>query len=391
MGDTMATNNVTAQYTEVIDLQTTTDKTSVIGIHTPIGKRPLAKLSGLFTNYRFFKYNGCSVQMVPAAQLPVDPLGLTGIPGTTDLMDPRDLLNPIISHGCHGESMSKVLNRIYRPNYVRNGESTGTFDRYSDSVIQADDITEADGLSQYYNCLTDVTWKKHGIQQGLRLKWLRPLVHRLAQNAPLVPMYTGVANDDRQQWQNMGYMNGVRVADIPDNQGTVIQDETPAEHSNVRHPLLWGYSPATDIVIGSSPSPMETNTQIMTNGLQRLGWLPTFQTRVYREGSEDKVLQYPTLLPKLFMSVIVLPPAYNVQQYFRMVVRHSFSFRGFTTSVGAQSMDGVGHTFSPINTYFNWIKYTTQSTYEEGTQAMQENTTLDIIGGESKLVTDGVQ
>lgn len=381
----MATNNVTAQYTEVIDLQTTTDKTTVIGIHTPIGRRPVAKLGGLFTNYRFFKYNGCSVQMVPAASLPVDPLGLTGIPGTTDLMDPRDMLNPIISHGCHGESMSSVLNRIYRMSYVDDGDVVG-LDNHSDSVIQADDITEADGLSQYYNCLTDVTWRKHGIQQGLRLKWLRPLVHRLAQNAPMVPMYSGY--DANISLQNIGYMSDMQTGDVQ-GQDIVKQVQTPGEDVQAWHPVRWGYGPATDMFMADSRTMYTTHTQMLTNGLQRLGWLPTVQTYTY--GTSGKVQQFATLLPKLFMSVIVLPPAYNVQQFFRMVVRHSFSFRGFTTSTGFESMDQYSVPNGAVNTYFNWIKYQTQSEPGAGTQAMQENTTLDVIGGESELVTDGVQ
>lgn len=385
MGDTMATNSVTAQYTEVIDLQTTTDKTTVIGIHTPMGKRPISKLLGLFINYKYFRYNGCSVQMVPAAQLPVDPLGLTGIPGTTDLMDPRDLLNPIISHGCHGESMSSVLNRIYRLSYVDGGDVEGVLDNHSDSVIQADDLTEADGLSQYYNCLTDVTWRKHGIQQGLRLKWLRPMVHRLAQNAPLLPMYNGI--NGQIDIQNLGYMVNMQAGN-DQSQNIVKQNQTPGEGSEAWHPVGWGYGPTTDMRMGSSRSVFDSHTQMITNGLQRLGWLPTAQTSISYDG---KVQQCPTMLPKLFMSVIVLPPAYNVQQYFRMVVRHSFSFRGFNTSIGLESMDQYIYPSPVINSYFNWIKYQTQSTAEAGTQPMQENTTLDIIGGESQLVTDGVQ
>ena len=88
------TNYVKATYTEIIDLQTVNGKCSIIGIHTPTGNGPYSKLRGFFTQFRKFKYLGIDrMVMAPAANLPVDPLGLTGVQGTTDLMDPRDTLN----------------------------------------------------------------------------------------------------------------------------------------------------------------------------------------------------------------------------------------------------------------------------------------------------------
>lgn len=62
----MATNYAKASYTEVIDLQTTNGKTSIIGIHTPVGVKPYRRLYGFFNQFRKYRYRGISsLVMVP--------------------------------------------------------------------------------------------------------------------------------------------------------------------------------------------------------------------------------------------------------------------------------------------------------------------------------------
>nr|QJQ37763.1 capsid protein [Cressdnaviricota sp.] len=133
--------------------------------------------------------------MVPAANLPVDPLGLTGVQGTTDLMDPRDTLNPIMFHGAHGENMSNVIDNFYANHgnaFQSGGITNATAGFVSDS---ADQIQASNPVADnnYYRFLTDPTWRKFGIQSGVRLSRLVPLTWRLTRSIPLLPSYEAPA------------------------------------------------------------------------------------------------------------------------------------------------------------------------------------------------------
>ena len=382
---------IRATYSEIIDLQTVSGKTTIIGIHTPQGDRPVRRLSGLFKNFLQYRYDGCSLKMVPAANLPVDPLGLTGVPGTTDLMDPRDLLNPIITHGCHGESLSYVLNSIYRgtERIMGNGvpsdpnfENNDTWNGHVAPSVNSIDIPNSgnSALDEYYNCLTDQSWKKWGIQSGVSLRNLHPLVHRLGLNHPMLPVWysnnmDGVDASGRLVEQYVPVRSGSLDTPVDD----LSIDPNPARPSGIMaNPLYGGFN--NDGVL----TKVGSDLQMMTSGMMRLGWLPTSTTS--SDGS-TKV----TFLPKIFMSVMILPPSYNVEQFFRMVIPHRFSFRGFTTSLGFESTTGGQGTGSNGNSYFNWIDYSTTSTPAQGLSLIDEGTSLDIIDGHSEVVADGVR
>lgn len=379
------TNFVKASYSEVIDLQTVNGKTTVIGIHTPQGSRPYMRMFGLFRNFRMYKYLGCSLKMVPAANLPVDPLGLTGVPGTTDLMDPRDMLNPIISHGCHGESLTTVLNMIYRrdANVNANGEYVDSNGGHvSSSAVESsynNSYSAGDVLNQYYMCLTDPTWKKWGIQNGVSLKNLHPLVHNLGMNHPITPFIGGNSN-----MSNAGRFHTLskNASDNGIDSESVLGAIDPLRPSApIGIPQIEGLNEGTVFY---------SDYQMMTSGMVRLGWLPTVTT-----GIGNNPMSRICVLPKLFMSVLILPPSYNVEQFFRMVITHRFAFKGFTTSLGGASMSDdliLGQTH---NSYFNWIDYSTVSgkSVENVTDLspIDEGTSLDMIDGSSTLVADGVR
>lgn len=106
----MTTQYATASYQEIIDLHTETDKVSVIGIHTPVTQTPYDMLQPFFDAFQKYHYDGCNLVMVPAARLPADPSQVSYGAGEPPI-DPRDLLNPILWHGCHGESLGSVLNQ----------------------------------------------------------------------------------------------------------------------------------------------------------------------------------------------------------------------------------------------------------------------------------------
>lgn len=385
----MATNYASATYTEIVDMQTINGKTSVIGIHTPQGQRVRNYLEGFFKQFRFFKYNGISSMVgVNAAQLPVDPLGLTGVQGTTDLMDPRDNLNPILFHGCHGEALNSVLDTIYSSRernlsssgIVQNDlvSATGENESHISDSLFGSDIDNYQEYSTYYAALTDRTWKKFGIQSGVRLRGLRPRVWKVARNSPLVPYeasadgYAANAGLLKKSQNPYGPDNisvfAANVGNFPIDEGSNVEDYGDMD------------------VSAGAPFTHSRYDQYMTNGTSPLGYLPTSTT-----GTDGAL--HPVMLPKLFMGVLVLPPSYNVEQFLRFRITHSFSFKGFTASLGNASIpsDDIG-TPESRPAYFNWIDYTVSNAKDETKEQspISYGDTFDIIGGASKTISDGV-
>lgn len=382
----MATNYATATYTEIVDMQTINGKTTVIGIHTPQGERIRTYLRGFFDQFRFWKYDGISSMVgVNAAQLPVDPLGLTGVQQTTDLMDPRDTLNPILFHGCHGESLNQILNTIYTSR-ERVLSSSGISENglisdldnsnVSDSLLGMD-IENFNEYSAYYSCLTDKTWKKFGIQSGVKLRNLHPRVWKLARNSPLVPYEGDIFGANAGQYRDTTAAAPSVPYSANDLAVTAAQrvDIPTTVSSNVED-----YGSNDEV-----PFQIQRYDQMLTNGTTRLGWLPTATTTL--SGTIA-----PTSLPKLYMGILVLPPSYNVEQFLRFRITHHVSFRGFTTSLGNMANDPSSDTPIPAGrpAYFNWIDYTTSSKKSESSSPISYGETMDIIGGDSKLISDGV-
>lgn len=370
----MATNFARAHYTEVVDMQTVDGKLSVIGIHTPVGKSPYAKLKGFFTQFRKYRYNGIkNITIVPASGLPIDPLGLSVQSGSTDQMDPRDTFNPILFKGCHGEQLHQILDKLMGENeYVtgqvgaivagtpsNGGNNTATGDEVSASLHKLE--TELDALTAaekaYYMWLTDPTWKKFGIQSVVKLKNLYPLVWKMARNMPLLPSASGTTYmtnaGEIRSYASGSFLNPATASSAPAGDGSsaygVINDATN---------------------VGGN-----AYVQEFTSGCERLGWLPT---TIHTQGTAVPLI---TALPKLFMGVLVLPPCYSINQFMRAVIVHSFSFKDFNTSTGA---------FDPIfsepqvytddkTSYYNWIDYATS-----------KGGTFDIFNGEAELISDGV-
>lgn len=377
----MATNFATATYTEVVDMQTVDGKLSVIGVHTPVGKSPYLKLKGFFTQFRKYRYDGISsLTICPASGLPIDPLGLSSIPGSTDQMDPRDTFNPILFKGCHGEHLHKILNDLMNDReYVTGGLSSAGFSAAgvnrdstggeSAASLRKKEI-EMTALSAaehaYYSWLTDTTWRKFGIQSVIKLRHLKPLVWKVARNMPLLPASTGTVFNT-----NAGELR--RESGTTAN--TLIDPSTDLE--------LYGDSRITD-AIGKVPSMNDENAYVQefTNGVARLGWLPT---TVQVQGDARPMI---SALPKLFMGVLCLPPSYSVEQFMRAVIVHHFSFKDFSTSVAAMDPNVVEPAYNSLVDsqgymdevpYSNWIDYATS-----------KGATLDVFNGSSELVSDGV-
>ena len=98
------------KVSETYDLSTQTDKMGFVGIHTPEGKLVYNMWSGLFKNFRKFRYASCDVTMACASMLPADPLQIGVEAGD---IAPQDMFNPILYKAVSNDSMSTLLNRLY--------------------------------------------------------------------------------------------------------------------------------------------------------------------------------------------------------------------------------------------------------------------------------------
>lgn len=371
----MATQYAKAQYMEVVDMQTKNGKTTVIGIHTPQGATPYLKLKGFFTQFRKYRYKGIKTLHVrPASGLPIDPLGLTVQVGSSDQMNPQDTFNPILFHGCHGEHMRAVLDKFLNNTEYVSGNGAPL--RMSNDPLAMDDnlsnslrAEEFDNIidSQYYNLLTDVSWKKFGVQSGFTLRNLHPLVWRMARNTPLNPSAGSPATSEYQT--NTGEYKGVYSGG----------SRNPATADSA----VWDSDDAIARPIGSVPLAGEQANgnqyvQEFTNGCARLGWLPT---TTYVQGSAVPMI---SALPKLFMGMLVLPPSYSCEQFMRAVIVHEFEFKEFTSSLGPMDValglpTGLAENNSAKTGYYNWIDYQTA-----------KGNSIDVLNGDVEMRSEGV-
>lgn len=312
----MATQKAYASYQEIVDLHTESDTVSAIGIHTPTGDTPYKMFPGFFDQFKKYKYVGCSIALVPSARLPADPLQVKygeGNPGDPYTIDPRDMLNPIMFHGCHGNDMGMILNRLM-------GQENGISDSL-DGLQESAEISASGGIAGleglYYKALTDNTWRKAHPQRGFKKSGLRPLVYSMASTRQIMP----------------GQLGGSLV--VKDGQIEFdVDDYGDYESSNG---LIDGFN-----VTGFRAN-VDNKMQIITPRLTGLGWMDTrnamTQAQTYMleglpllpDGLEGfySALENKAELPLIYMGLILMPPAYKVEQYYRMIINHRFAFKGF--------------------------------------------------------------
>lgn len=309
----MATKGVVCSYQEVIDLHTESDHVTCLGIHTPTGDTPRRMFKGFFDQYKKYKYLGCSMKLVPAARLPADPMHVSTEAGDL-IISPRDLMNPILFHGCHGDDLGTILNTLYGSDDVM--DSVTALDTQVGSA--GDNIKTGfyEILERlYYRALTDNTWKKASVSRGFRKDNLHPLVYSLATNRQIMPGSQGVDPLDIQDNDYLAARQRDPSLDIDPVEGEVG---------------VFNYS-------------MKNNLSFMTPRLTTLGWMDT--RNVLTSLPDNFGINVNTLvadlqrplaeqinyaeLPKLFMGCVLLPPAYLTEQYFRLIINHRFAFKNF--------------------------------------------------------------
>lgn len=313
----MATNRVVCSYEEIIDLNTVEGQVTAIGIHTPTGSTPIRMFPGLFQQFRKWRYLGCSVVGANAAQLPIDPLGVSYEPGEGNdaVMAPGDVFNPVLFHGCHGDDLGAILNQLYITNQI--GSDSVDFLTSDENTVDGDmNVELMRGL--YYKALTDRTWKKFGIQSGFRLRGLHPLVYSLATNHQISPSLKG------------GVITVDENGDIIDETGIGAIGFPPvAENIPVVNDRQF-FTPRL-VALGS----MDTRLPTISSAIE----IPVHSDTSYGEASRlvKSVTNY-TTMPKIFMGVLLLPESQRVKQFLRIIIKHRFVFYGFR---GASLNDNI--------------------------------------------------
>ncbi len=376
----MATNYARASYSEVYDMHTEEGVPTLLEFSTPHGFRPVRYLTGFFSQFAKFKYLGAQVSFIPAATLPADPLQVSYEAGEPTI-DPRDLLNPILHKGIHGEALGNLLEE-YRQTLA------------SGSSLELQKTASANYMTLYYQCLTDPSFRKSNLRQGFQQK-LYPLVYNLGTNRQIMPSIlrtSGAASlpvGDGSGPSEGGY--------LLDTDGQFFYNDQTAGVSVRRN-------------LGQAQQNLKDNTinwityDEFTTKPTRLGWLDTLQ--VIRDNQcDDPALsnfnieltgQNPydptaskvtpvnfTCLPKIPMYMCFLPPAYKTEMYFRIVIKHYFEFKDFRSTF---NQFGIGQVSTTPNVAYDWLNAISNV---QGANLSKEQS-LEVAGGEAELTTDGV-
>lgn len=379
----MTTQRAFASYQEIVDLHTEDSTVSILGFHTPSDDKPYVMLRGFFDTFRQFKYNGMSLSLVPAARLPADPSQVSADAGDQIPIDPRDLLNPILFHGCHGDDMGAILNQFYAGTGITSTDFTRRFtdsvDHNQKSITQVGDQPIYESL--YYRALTDNTWLKAHPQRGFR-KRLHPRVYDIASNFQILPSVTGqrapvttgfgFADMGVSEGSNGAIANGNMGAGTTTNDNFVVsRSQSMTTTTEINNPDTSEGAPAKITV--EQIAATHNGQAFFTSRTRPLGWLDTRQYMVSSTSVNSGALtgdemgdanqiqtlfenvetvEKRTYLPKLFMGMCLLPPAYKSEQYFRLIINHSFSFRGYRgISMRADTTFYGGSAYAP--TAFN--------------------------------------
>lgn len=357
------TNYAQASYQEIIDLHTEPGGMSVLGIHTPTGDAPYQMFKGFFDQFRKFTYLGASFSLVPAARLPSDIAGVSyGAGETAETVAPEDLLNPIMFKGCHGNDMGTILNTMYTTshgNSLSRAVSPGLDMNIMGGLAQSDDYDYATEF--YYSCLTDNTWLKAHPQSGLRKNGLRPLVYQMASTMPM-----GIsANGTKGTGQIHTSYAGVPL-DNYNTEGSDLYGISDGEFSAAANsqyfagPTYPAWPEVTDISSGSIAATKWHSGQstFFTPRLTRLGWMDTYTwgsgttggipadtTGNFNQNMNewfeklDSKVRAVSRLPRIFMGMILMPPAVGHQQYYRLMINHRFAWKDFRGISGGASTE----------------------------------------------------
>lgn len=373
---------IKATVTEIYDMNTHIGALGLIGIHTPRTDLLFKHLSGLFMQFKRWKYNGARFSLIPAAQLPADIAGVS-LEGGDQTVDPRDVFNPILHKGFTGESLGAFLDKYLDPGSLRGpsldytiGESGGII---PDSVDQQ---------TAYYQMLTQGGFKKMAPMGAIRNQKIYPMVYDLATTRQLSASWDGTYGTNKSDpilqspLDELSYINDV---DIDGNNLSPSMRGLSSPNANRSAREL-----ATGVVRYGSEGQYIINNSFMVDPVfitprkRKLGWMDTLQ-RVLPMTTVNSVIDTEpdsepyafSQLPKLYEYLIVTPPSYYSRLYYRLVLQHEVWFSGLRSATGASN--AIPSADVEYNNYMEQLPGTTMAT-----------SSIDVLGGDVTPVTDGM-
>lgn len=328
---------IKASYSEIYDLQTKENAISALKFHTPQDGAPARHLGGLIAQFRKYKYLGANIALVPAQTLPLDPLQVSYDAGD-QLADPRDILNPILHKHYSGE---RTLLDLFLDGYFTkkirgnkgviddpsNPESTN-YNPGGQSVDETNVNTLENDLNAtlfYGNLLMDNSWRAAHVQAGLRIK-VRPFVWDVQSTRPLGQ----TLNKDQHLLTIAKYTE----TGIPNVEPMI---KGPLEGGEMINPIISG-GITTNTSAGTGNQIIMDDWQFIGSGTMPLNWLPTNNT--IGSGLSHTVSEVTRFrIPKIYMHIMVLPPAFKTSFYYRLVVKHKFLFKDMSSLAAIDSID----------------------------------------------------
>lgn len=349
----MTTNYAKARFSEIYDLHTEIGRPMIMGVHTPTNGAPRTMLSGFFNQFKKFRYVGCDIVFVPVSTLPADPLQI-GYEAGEPTIDPRDMVNPIIHRGFHGESLGGFLNQVF-PNTSAN--DLGNLTLLDENNFPNPSVASSYEQS-YYLALSDPSFLKAGVQAGFKRDGLVPLCYDLSASGQILPYPAS---------NSLGNDAGIEFH-VNEAEPTQLFIDTSAENPNTANVRV------------DKPA-------LFTSRLSPLGWLDCESRYSYNPNTsvtgQDASTGVFSYLPRLFMYFIMLPPAYKTEFYFRVVLTHHFEFKDFRScAAGAPFVGRVTDNSQSAITV----------AYEDPNVATASMTdlSLEVHGGVANPVTAGV-
>lgn len=382
---------VNASIMEIYDMNTHIGKLGLIGVHTPRYDLLFKHLFGFFVQYKRWKYNGATISLVPAAQLPSDVAGVS-LEAGSQTVDPRDLFNPILHKGFTGESLGSILDEYLTLNSERGDSLTYAWFDQADAERVKPNFENA-----YYQMLTHGGFQKMMPLSSITGKFVYPMVYDMATTRQLTASWKGAyfknAEDglsyvDRPITEINAVVNPAADSTVLSPNALSDKDHGVTGFGAFETPVVFGkdvYSETGKDTIGWSDVP------IITPRKRKLGWMDTLNkvlpvdapsgvngNLAFDGRSEPYTFSG---LPKLFEYLFVTPPSYYNKLYYRMVIRHHVSFAGQRSAIGA------GSAISSLQTnYYNFMEQ-----LPAGGGGTASASSLEALGADVIPVTDGLQ
>ncbi|QDH43741.1 capsid protein [Lynx rufus smacovirus 2] len=344
------------KVSETYDLCTTSEKMTLIGIHTPDVNIVSRHWSGLLQNFKKWRPSVCNVTIACASMLPADPLQVGVEAGD---IAPEDMFNPILYKAVTNDSFETVVNNCYHPDesYSPSGESV--LGHAADVTYDTDvlDSSAYDDFDAYYGILSIPNgWRKALPQQGLRMTGLRPLVHEIVFMYGNVGGYTSTSVDRE--------FNTELSAPVVEVDGTYYGQGV---YENVSQ------------LTGDSSSNYPSQVDFATRGIikgraKRFPFIPT------KHVNDGEVSTMP--FPKTYVAAIVMPPSRLHQLYYRMKVEWFIDFAepwSVANYATPYVLGADGH----------YLRFTNYDITESTTSKVTTSAMLDTVSASVEKVMDG--